>query len=168
MQVNTGNQNTRVVQKEAPAGVRMPPMPCDAAGAVLSASCDAAAIAGWLLNLAACADAYGWLLRDRLVSAGLLTNPDCNLIARYTELAGLFLAGSSAKLCCVPALHKFSGYGRHAAARFARLSAAAVLHGLRAVAVGEAAILLHRPLPLVHVSVETTRECQQNDSPADG
>ena len=35
-------------------------------------------------------------------------------------------------------------------------------------AVGEAVILLHPPLPSVGVSMETTRECQQNDSPAAG
>ena len=35
-------------------------------------------------------------------------------------------------------------------------------------AVGETVILLHPPLPLVGVSMETTRECQQNDSFADG
>ena len=35
-------------------------------------------------------------------------------------------------------------------------------------AVGEAVTLLHPPLPLVGVSIETTRGCQQNDSPADG
>ena len=36
------------------------------------------------------------------------------------------------------------------------------------VAVGETFILLHPPLPLVVVSTETMRECQQNDSLADG
>ena len=37
-----------------------------------------------------------------------------------------------------------------------------------ACAVGEAVILLHPPLPLAGVSIETKRECQQNVSLADG
>ena len=36
------------------------------------------------------------------------------------------------------------------------------------LAVGEIAILLYPPLPLVGVSIETMIECQQNDSLADG
>ena len=36
------------------------------------------------------------------------------------------------------------------------------------LAVGETFILLHPPLPLVGVSIETLRECQQNDSLTDG
>ena len=36
------------------------------------------------------------------------------------------------------------------------------------LAVGETVILLHPPLPLAGVSIETMRECQQNDSLADG
>ena len=36
------------------------------------------------------------------------------------------------------------------------------------LAVGETVILLHPPLPSAGVSVETTRECQQDDSLADG
>ena len=36
------------------------------------------------------------------------------------------------------------------------------------VAVGETVILLHPALSLVGVSIETMRECQQNDSLADG
>ena len=36
------------------------------------------------------------------------------------------------------------------------------------LAIGETVILLHPPLPLVVVSIETMRECQQNDSLADG
>ena len=33
---------------------------------------------------------------------------------------------------------------------------------------GETVILLHPPLPLVGVSIETMRECQQSDSLVDG
>ena len=36
------------------------------------------------------------------------------------------------------------------------------------VAVGETVILLHPPRPLVGVSIGMERECQQNDSLADG
>ena len=36
------------------------------------------------------------------------------------------------------------------------------------MAVGETGILLHPPLHLVGVSIETMRECQQHDSLADG
>ena len=36
------------------------------------------------------------------------------------------------------------------------------------IAVGETVILLHLPLPLVGVSAETMRQCQQNGSLADG
>ena len=36
------------------------------------------------------------------------------------------------------------------------------------LAVGETVILLHPPLPLAGVSIETMRECQQNDGLADG
>ena len=36
------------------------------------------------------------------------------------------------------------------------------------LAVGETVILLDPPLPLVGVSIETKRECQQNGSLADG
>ena len=36
------------------------------------------------------------------------------------------------------------------------------------LAVGEITTLLHRPLPLLGDSIETMRECQQNDSLADG
>ena len=36
------------------------------------------------------------------------------------------------------------------------------------LAVGGTVVLLHPPLPLVGVSIETMRECQQNDSLADG
>ena len=39
---------------------------------------------------------------------------------------------------------------------------------LARLAVGETVILLHPPLPLVGVSIETMRERQQNDSLADG
>ena len=37
-----------------------------------------------------------------------------------------------------------------------------------AVAVGETVILLHPPLPLVGISIETRMERQQNDCLADG
>ena len=36
------------------------------------------------------------------------------------------------------------------------------------LAIGETVILLHSPLPLVGVSIVMMRECQQNDSLADG
>ena len=35
------------------------------------------------------------------------------------------------------------------------------------IAIGETVILLHSPLPLVGVSIEMVRECQQNDSLAE-
>ena len=37
-----------------------------------------------------------------------------------------------------------------------------------ALAVGETVILLHSPLPYLGVSIEPMRECQHNDSLADG
>ena len=40
--------------------------------------------------------------------------------------------------------------------------------GLASLAVGETVILLHPPLPLVGVSIWMQRECQQNDSFANG
>ena len=48
------------------------------------------------------------------------------------------------------------------------LPGVAISGALAAVAVGETVILLHLPLPLVGVSIETMRGCQQNDSLVDG
>ena len=47
-------------------------------------------------------------------------------------------------------------------------SAAAEVRPRAALAIGETVILLHPPLPLVGVSIDMARECQQFDSLADG
>ena len=49
---------------------------------------------------------------------------------------------------------------------FGRLSG--MTKSVHTCAIGEAVVLLHPPLPLVGVSIETMRERQQNDSLADG